>query len=281
MLSRRAFLTGAAAGVAGVLLPTPTAAKVITPEPRWLQVPVRRAVTTGLGAVLDDVDSRLPATGLVSSATYRSTDPVTWVHEATHGVNSLVRLSLPGDAHNAAYCLGGRAAVMREPRPVTVRDSARYVPVALRGKSTYSMYMSQQRAWNNDPLYILDEWSAYTNGAAQYLQDVRAGRQSNSVSDLTYMAHFAIYSLCTAIAVEQAQRRGVLQYDDTQMKAYIQWQWNRMMNLFADGQPFTRMWNPIDYYRIFAVEAPGATLRKWARQYFGPAWVAGVMRASA
>jgi hypothetical protein len=254
------------------------------PEPQWTNVPVRRSVGTGLGAVLADVDSRLPAKGLVSSATYRDSDPITWTHEATHGVNSLVRNTLAPNGHqyNAAYCLGGRAAVLLEPRPVTLGEVARMVPAALRGRNTFNLYLVQQRQyWDKEPLYMLDEWSAYTNGADQWVQYKKAGRQHSSASELLFMAHFAIYSLCMAAAVDSSQRKGRLQYDDTQLKAFIQWQWNRMMNLFADGQPFTGVLNPISYYRIFAVEEPGANLRRWARDYFGTAWVSNVMRAAA
>lgn len=284
MLKRRTFLAGLAAGAVTPLLTPLLGATQKDPEPEWTNVPVRRSVGTGLGAVLADVDSRLPAKGLTSSATYRDNDPITWTHEATHGVNSLVRNTYApnGSEYNAAYCLNGRAAVIREPRPVTLSEVARMVPAALRGQQTFNLYLVQQRRyWNDCPLYMLDEWSAYTNGADQWVQYKKAGRQHSSASELLFTAHFAIYSLCMAAAVDASQRKGNLRYDDSQLKAFLQWQWNRMMNLFADGQPHAGTLNPISYYRIFAVEAPGADLRRWARGYFGTAWVSNVMRAVA
>jgi hypothetical protein len=127
---------------------------------------------------------------------------------------------------------------------------------------------------------MLDEWAAYLNGATQFIEDLKMGRRHNSISDLLHTAHFAIYSLCMAVAVDASQQKGVLRYDDTQLRLLIAYQWNRMMNLFADGSSLPGSHVPISYYREFALGAAGKGLRAWSRRYFGRAWVSAVMRAS-
>lgn len=247
-------------------------------SPAWTTVPVRRSVDARrLGTVLADVDSRLPATGLTSSATYRSADRITWTHEATHGVNSLVRNTrAPAPVgYNAAYVLNGRAAVIKEPQAVTLGNVAASVPRQLRG-STFQLYLvDQRRYWDRQPLYMLDEWAAYTNGADQLVRDLRRGVRHNDTSSLTHMCHFAVYSLCMAYAADMHNSNR--QYDDRQLKLFIAWQWNRMMNILADA-PAGAAADAVAYYRKFATAPAGRQLRDWAKQYFGDEWAVAVMR---
>lgn len=123
-------------------------------------------------SLLDDLERHLPA-----RHPYRSTDKMHYAHEATHGVNAGIRNS-HGPRDNAAYLLGDRAWVMPEPS-TTLSAVAGAVPRSLRGGG-YNLYLQrQQRYWNDQPLYILDEWSAYRNGT---LMGDEAGLPSLAVS---------------------------------------------------------------------------------------------------
>lgn len=114
-------------------------------------------------AHLKDIDSMLKADHI-----YRHEVVSTWAHEATHGINSRARLLYQKQYKttiNALYMLDGYVAILGEP-PLTMEQVAAAVPLELRGQHTYTLYMvDQRRYWNNEPLYILDELTAYTNGA--------------------------------------------------------------------------------------------------------------------
>jgi hypothetical protein len=88
---------------------------------------------------------------------------VSSVHECTHGINSQIRNAGPSGC-NGFYFLMDRAFRVQEPE---IRKSAciPFIPSSLRF-SRYSLYVEGQSEWENQPLYIFDEWVAYQNGAA-------------------------------------------------------------------------------------------------------------------
>lgn len=255
------------------------------PEPQWTKVHALRSPdpTAAPYPVLADIDSHLPATGLLSSASFRDPDLGHWAHEGTHGVNSLVRNARGADV-NAVYCLGSRAAIIKEPKPVTLQDVAAYVPNVLR-TGRYAFSVANGRAaidWQKQPLYVLDEWCSYQNGSLQRLEMVRRRQPiGDGSSTLRFTAEFAMFSLAVAMAIHAAEQKGRLKYDHTQLRRTMAWLWNRMMQLFADaaryGSAFT---DPIAYYRIFTSSKECKDWRQWCRGYFSDAWASSVMRLS-
>lgn len=121
---------------------------------------VRNAGVVNGSSILGDIESHMP-----QSHIYRSSDIVTWAHETTHGLNSNIRNKHGGTGRvNAFYILNNKAVVMQEPN-YTLRQLASAVPSNLRGMS-YRLYLvQQQQYWNNEPLYVFDEATAYLNGA--------------------------------------------------------------------------------------------------------------------
>ena len=127
-------------------------------EGQWVDAPAARRSVQRQGH-LGDIISRVGR-----PATYMEADPVTSAHECTHGINSDMRQQMVTKGFNCFYLLEGRAAVVMEPR-VTLATIAAKVPPSMRARG-YRLYLiDQQRYWNNEPLYILDELSAYLNGA--------------------------------------------------------------------------------------------------------------------
>lgn len=89
-------------------------------------------------------------------------DPGNWVHELTHQVNSDIRCKTKAN-DNAFYILDGHYFILLEPK-VTLKQVAAAVPKAERG-TFYKVYLIEMRRWwNNEPLFVLDEMTAYTNG---------------------------------------------------------------------------------------------------------------------
>ena len=123
---------------------------------------------------------------------YADSDPVTSAHELTHGLNSDMRQSYPGC--NCFYVLHGYAAVLAEPR-VTLNRLSRVIPAERRGRG-YRLYLiEQQRYWNNEPLYVFDEFSAYLNGARVAVELNLSSRFRESFGSALEFAWYAHYML--------------------------------------------------------------------------------------
>ena len=88
-------------------------------------------------------------------------DLVSWVHELNHGAS--FQSCIPESKHGV-YVLGGRAVILTNPE-VTMSQVASRVPVRDRGVNFQHYLVTQQRDWNTQPLYLLDEWTAYIHGA--------------------------------------------------------------------------------------------------------------------
>lgn len=146
---------------------------------------------------LADIESRMPAGHI-----YRDADLVTWAHETTHGINSRCRV-WAGAGMNAFYCLDGNVAIFREPR-ITKSNVCRYVPANLRG-DVFGLYMAGQQSWDSTPLYILDEWVAYINGAYVAVQLDKSGKNTgrSTLHDIAKSVEFAGYASALLCCIDQ------------------------------------------------------------------------------
>ncbi len=96
-----------------------------------------------------------------TSNVFSSDDVVTRVHESIHQINSELR-----NKHDcpAFYILQNKALLVDEPA-CKLSDVAKEIPQNQRGPN-YQLYLVQaQQYWQNQPTYVLDEWSAYRAGA--------------------------------------------------------------------------------------------------------------------
>lgn len=150
----------ASAAVAGVGV-SPGVAQQPSFRSGWVRVqPVRKFSSAAHGKLGSEIQSMLPAGHMYLTA---GESNVNAAHETTHGVNSRIRQTLPS-GWNAFFVGQGTAFVLREPR-VRLSDVLRFVPGDLRGGGCSLYLQQQQRDWNDQPTYVLDEWTAYTNGA--------------------------------------------------------------------------------------------------------------------
>lgn len=242
--------------------PEPPAEPVPPPkiEPEWTQYAAQRQINdSNLGKVLADIESHMPAGHI-----YRDSDKITWGHETTHGINSHLRMKFPrpGKRINGFYCLENRAAIIEEPR-TTMQAAAALVPASLKG-GVYNLYMVQQaRSWGDTPLYIFDEWVAYTNGSA-VRKDLQIQARAETVQ---YMLEFNVYS----IALAQAVKKNCPDYDDQQFKAFMIWSLERSFELYNNESGAAAYWEKV------RSNGDAEGLRQFAREYFGSDWTKRVL----
>ena len=232
----------------------------------WYNIEPSRKVSENLGAVLGDVESRMPRGHI-----YTDSDQITWTHETTHGLNSKWRQYFQGKA--CLYVLKGRLCVLTHPQ-MTLNQIAGKVPASLRGNG-YNLYLRQQtQYWNNEPLYVLDEWVSYTNGVAAILDLEEKGllrRGDRSYGhDLEKMVQFTNYALVLT------QLEGG---KDPELTTFIRWHCERARALLLKAQG-SKVINP-----SFAKETlgrlrqspDGANLRAFCRSHFGKEWCKSIL----
>lgn len=126
------------------------------------------------------------------------------VHETAHGIHSYLRNHYSGSGHNfnGFYCLGGKAVLIEEPN-IRKRRVAEFVPQSLRSYR-FQTYIVGQMAWDEIPLYILDEWTAYTLSGMANVEDVANGVYSGGWTDgVSGCLEFSIYSVALCMAVKE------------------------------------------------------------------------------
>ena len=261
-------------------------------EPRWKKWPrVREVSDPLLGVVLGDLESHMQR-----GHQYTDKNKMTWAHETTHGINAKIRNSVTAkEAFNGFYVLQDRAIVLKEPT-ITIRDVAGVIPPALRGPS-FKLYLEDQAlAWNDRPLYLMDEWIAYTNGA-------EAGKELNVRGwyyELLQAHNFNVYCMYMAMVVQ----RDCSDYRDVELKQFLKWNIERV---FRHSLPSDRTKEDVglpisekvvassnaficphctfpgvgaennlqvvkDYVEKVRTLPEAEKLRKFAREYFGEEW---------
>lgn len=202
-------------------------------EPEWIEVaPVRQFASARLGDKLCDIESQMPAGHI-----YRDSDLVTWAHETTHGINSRIRNELAkGTGHaNGFYVLANRGIVLAEPR-CRKSHAARFIPAAYRD-STYSLYVAGQSAWDGEPLYIFDEWSAYTNGTEVGIELAEKGLWSGGQRSETTenMLEFCVFAGGLIRAV-QTHDSGYREFG--RLVEFTRWQIDRSLRLADEAEKY-------------------------------------------
>jgi len=231
-------------------------------DPRWCDV-------------LTDIRNHLPAS---YGDYYWDSDLVTAAHETTHGINSVLRNDYndTGDTANGFYALGDRAAIVVEPDIRKSQVNA-YVPASLRGPR-YQTYLVGQTDWDDTPLYLWDEWVAYTNGAAAGVDLVQCGKWSYGWRDAVMgPLEFTVYALAVGRAVAALDPGYFADYP--QFREFLAWNARRAMDLYRAGSQMADFaWtDQDDYYQALRTGGDAEPLRAFARDTYGDAWASQVL----
>jgi hypothetical protein len=205
-------------------------------------------------------------------------DKVTVAHETTHGINSYIRnhLNNTGKQANGFYVTGNKAVLIIEPN-IYIHDVAPIVPQSLRG-DRYSTYISGSSSWDDTPLYIWDEWVAYTNGGEAGVDLVNSGLWNDGWRDaVAGQIEFTVYAIATAMAVKNLDPN----YFNTnkQFKEFLAWNLKRSMESFLIGKEMPDFkWDKQDqYYQKLLTSADANALRQFVRDLFGAEWTKEVI----
>jgi hypothetical protein len=156
------------------------------------------------------------------------------VHETAHGIHSYLRMqhSRGGTKINGFYVLDGRAVIIEEPNMRKSRV-AEFVPQNLRSYR-YPTYITGQRAWDDTPLYIYDEWSAYVLGGMTNVDDVKNGVYKGGWTDgVSGCIGFSIYAVATCMAIEKYDPN--YWENNRQFRNFTIWQLKRARDTFMEG----------------------------------------------
>lgn len=223
--------------------------------PAFTDVPAVRTSSVARGELLRDIDNHMPR-----GHHYSAANPITWAHETTHGINANVRNKYIADSkhqirYNAFYVLNNKAVLVVEPKG-TIKSAADKTPKSLRQvrQSLFNLYMTS-KAWDNRPLYICDEWSAYTNGS-----EVRNELQIDNDSEIDNTVYMGVMTLVML---------WTLNPENTQLQAFVAWNWERTMRLRAEsGNPELGE----EILLMLRHSADCAELRQYIRDCFGKVW---------
>jgi hypothetical protein len=214
-----------------------------------------RSPNLSLGKVLADIDSHMPA-----GHPYSDEDKITWAHETTHGINNDIRNKHQGaKKYNASYVLDNKAILVEEP-PTRMKKVVQIIPKSWQG-NVWQLYMvSQADQWDDTPLYIGDEWTAYINGTICGKELGIGGIRY--ACTMEYSCEFIGYAIGLAYIIKQ----DCPNYNDQQFRAWFMYNTERLMNLY-DKETGAK-----ERLQILRTSPDGETLRQFARTYFGQAW---------
>jgi hypothetical protein len=195
-------------------------------------------------------------------------DKITSVHECTHGINADLRngaiqanmnvlrqglqhrcsLPLPlvkatdfnsvGTKSNAFYALKDRAIKIPEP-DTRKSDCIQYIPTSMH-YGRYNLYVAGQKEWDDTPLYLFDEWVAYTNGAECCVELIKNSEYSGGSSDWFFgPIEFVTYCVATLMA---ARAKSTL---DESLKWFSKWNMQRSFELYFIGK-IALPWDDMD-----------------------------------
>src|SRR5262249_3210243 len=177
--------------------------KVPGDDVRWIHFPPQNEESNAdWGDFLTDIARHLPSE---YGDHYYSDDRITHAHETTHGINSHIsnRLHRGREPAYGFYVGNNRAILLRGPR-LKLSQVAEVIPESLRG-SRYKLYcIEQQKYFEDHPLYLFDEWVAYTNGAQAGVELAEKKQLDLPRNDaLVGSLEFSIYALGLAVAIEK------------------------------------------------------------------------------
>ena len=161
---------------------------------------------------------------------------MTCAHETTHMINAELRNKLQKDKKiNAFYLPPGWAFVVEEPNMRKSRV-AEFVPSEARG-NRYKLYVQRSKSWDDRPLYLVDEWCAYINGAMVGINDVDNGVYKDGWTDgVSGCLEMSMYCVALCMAIEKYDND--YWQNNKQFRLFVNWNLQRAYNTYMTGKDY-------------------------------------------
>jgi len=207
----------------------------------WIRFPAQNDQSNPQwGDFLTDIAQHLPTQ---YGDHYSSNDRITHAHEATHGINShlsnhsrdfrdLADFASEGPAYG--FYVGHNQAILLSGPRVKLSQVAAMIPESLRG-SRYQLYcIEQQKYFEDHPLYLFDEWVAYTNGASAGVELTEKNQLDMPRNDaLIGPMEFSIYALGVAAAIQKHDPDYLR--DNKQFRGFLAHELRRSIGIYRRG----------------------------------------------
>jgi len=232
------------------------------------------------GSVLTDIARHLPASARYEDAFQRYTragDLVTAGHEWTHFLNEYLS-SQSGNDLSAFYVLGSRYFVLSIPRKLL--GIVPEVPRTLRGE-LYDLYLVQNSGNARvDPLYLLDEWTAYSNDVTIAVDQLSEGKSLNpfhpeAIQTMTAgnVLEFTFYGFALGMAVKKHDPAYYASEEGQKLRDFIAFNARRSMEIYGQALQRSELSDGdsrnLTMMRHFRDAADTATMRAWVATDLG------------
>jgi hypothetical protein len=219
------------------------------------------------GDFLLDIKNHLPESMIKQ---FEHHDRNTDAHESTHGIHAYLNNTFRSEGRNYHLYVGYNKATRIKQPNVKIADVANLVPNSLK-KSRFNLYLVQQRRdWNNDPIYLWDEWVAYCNGAECGIELINKKMYSPGKNDSSWgVLEFNVYATYVAIA----QKKHDPSYDNKQLLEFLAWNLERGMKLYKEGQKLEAYnWDNDEYLKHLQTHPDAAEFRNFIITNYGTDW---------
>jgi len=206
---------------------------------QWVKFPPQNEEANAhWGNFLTDIARHLPSQ---YGKKYYSDDRITHAHETTHGINSHLSNHpdeiAPGTRRRGlvyGFYVGKDQAVILTGPQIKLSQVAPLIPASLRG-SRYQLYcIDQQKYFEDHPLYLFDEWVAYTNGAHAGVELAEKHQLDMPKNDaLVGPLEFSIYALGLAAAIEKHDPDYLRQ--NNQFREFLAHELRRATGIYRQG----------------------------------------------
>jgi hypothetical protein len=206
---------------------------------------------------------------------------ITSAHECTHGSSNDLRnnppqqISLPNKTYtitivgglprkvagehfdtpelsaniNAFYVGKDQAIIIPEPN-MKKSDCVKFIPDNLRA-SRFATYITGAREWENQPLYVWDEWNAYIASAETAIDDNKHNKDSGKGADVLFgPLEFNVYATAIMMAAKEMDSPGF-----EKIKPFFLYNLKRSFNTYFAGKSMLDFTGLQEYFEKFKSSA--------------------------
>lgn len=159
------------------------------------------------------------------------------VHETAHGIASELTNKYRKISNNnrlrGFYYGNGKGIILQSPN-LKISEVSHYIPEKFRGYRFKLYFVDQLKYWDDVPLYILDEWTAYIWGARCAVEDYNIKNIETGSDSVSGSFEFSLYTLGLCLAIIEKDNN--YWQNNIQFKIMVKQHLQRAEKVFFDGK---------------------------------------------